>query len=57
MLLCTDGLTDMLAPDDISKTMAGDEPPAEKAEKLFWSAMDAGGKDNISLVLLCLEEV
>ena len=55
VLFCTDGLVDMLPQEDISRVMAEEKPPAEKVEKLFWNAMDAGGRDNLSLILLCVD--
>jgi protein phosphatase len=53
LLLCSDGLTTMVSERDIgivlsSATMTLDE----KADKLIKLALDAGGTDNISLILL-----
>ncbi len=55
VLFCTDGLVDMLPPEKVSGILAEEKPTEEKAEKLFWNAMDAGGRDNLSLILLYLE--
>ena len=57
VLLCTDGLGDMLPREDISGVMALDKPPSAKAETLFWNAMDAGGRDNLSLILLRVDKM
>ncbi|RMB02531.1 protein phosphatase [Thermoactinomyces vulgaris] len=53
LLLCSDGLTTMVSEREIglvlsSKTMSLDE----KADQLIKMALDAGGTDNISLILL-----
>lgn len=47
-LLCSDGLTDMLADDRIEEILSGDAP----AERLLEAAKDSGGKDNISIILI-----
>jgi PPM family protein phosphatase len=51
LLLCSDGLHDLLADIDISRILT-DSPPADCAEALLRTALDRGGFDNISLVLL-----
>jgi len=48
-LLCTDGLTDMLSVDEIGRAMANAD--AEAVRQLFIQAMDAGGYDNISIIV------
>jgi serine/threonine protein phosphatase PrpC len=49
-LLCSDGLTDMLDDDEIERALAaGDE---DAVRHLFTAAMQAGGTDNISIVLV-----
>jgi PPM family protein phosphatase len=50
-LLCSDGLSDMLHDDDIAKLMGAHESIADAAQALVAAANDAGGKDNISVVL------
>jgi serine/threonine protein phosphatase PrpC len=48
-LLCSDGLTDMVGHAAIEQSMAaGDE---EAVRLLFAQAMDAGGADNISIIV------
>jgi PPM family protein phosphatase len=49
-LLCSDGLTDMVAEADIVACLAAEDEPA--AEKLFERAMAAGGHDNFSIILV-----
>jgi serine/threonine protein phosphatase PrpC len=53
-LLCSDGLTDMVDPVAIKAAFVGDDVAA--VAKLFNMAMIAGGADNVSIVLLRLEE-
>jgi serine/threonine protein phosphatase PrpC len=49
-MLCSDGLTDMLTDVEIERAMAaGDE---EAVSNLFAAAMQAGGADNISIVMI-----
>jgi PPM family protein phosphatase len=50
-LLCSDGLSDMLDDESIAQLMLGCETLAEAANALVEAANDAGGKDNISVVL------
>jgi serine/threonine protein phosphatase PrpC len=52
-LLCSDGLTDMLDDAAIAECLAPAD--AKAAMRLFERAMDAGGYDNISIVLARLE--
>jgi len=52
-LLCSDGLTDMLDDADIERVLATNDEPAVRA--LFAAAMDAGGADNISIVLVSIK--
>jgi PPM family protein phosphatase len=49
-LICSDGLTDMLGDAEIERTMAASDEDALRA--LFAAAMQAGGADNISIMLV-----
>jgi serine/threonine protein phosphatase PrpC len=51
LLLCSDGLTDPLADEEIG-TLLGDVDLARACETLVARAYDAGGKDNITVVAL-----
>ncbi len=51
LLLCSDGLTDMVDDAAIEAALRTIEPPQEAAEKLLDLALDAGGKDNITIAL------
>jgi serine/threonine protein phosphatase PrpC len=50
-LLCSDGLSDMIDDESIAQLLMGAESLAEAAGALLDAANDAGGKDNISVVL------
>lgn len=50
-LLCSDGLTDMIEEDAIVKLLSSPVSIDEKAELLVESAKNAGGRDNITVVL------
>jgi protein phosphatase len=50
-LLCSDGLSDMIDDEAIAQTLQGGETLTEVATALIDAANDAGGKDNISVVL------
>ena len=50
-LLCSDGLSDMLDDESIGQLIMGSETLPEAAAALIDAANDAGGKDNISVVL------
>jgi PPM family protein phosphatase len=50
-LLCSDGLSDMLDDESIAQLLLGAETLPEISAALIDAANDAGGKDNISVVL------
>ena len=51
-LLCSDGLSDMLDDESIFQILSADSTLAEGAASLIDAANDAGGRDNISVVLI-----
>ena len=51
LVLCSDGLSDLLAPSDILE-IAGTRPPAQAAGQLVDLANARGGHDNITAVVL-----
>jgi len=51
LLLCSDGLTDLVDDAAIEAVLRTVEPPQEAAEKLLDLALNAGGNDNITIVL------
>jgi PPM family protein phosphatase len=52
LLLCSDGLTDMVNKNDISAILSGKDSLEEKGMKLVEAANKNGGKDNITVVLV-----
>lgn len=54
-LLCSDGLCSMVSDEAIAKTMRREKDLDRMADSLMQQALDAGGKDNITLIL-CREE-
>ena len=56
LLLCSDGLTNMLDNEQIEKVLLSDNTIEEKVEKLIMKANNRGGTDNISVAYLIREE-
>jgi serine/threonine protein phosphatase PrpC len=56
-LLCSDGLTTMLAEDRLAELLLARANLHEAGEALIAAANEAGGRDNITVVLLRLEEL
>ncbi len=52
VLLCSDGLTNMVEDERITQVLLGEGTLKEKAHKLVDEANDNGGRDNISVVLV-----
>ncbi|MEJ7692782.1 protein phosphatase 2C domain-containing protein [Daejeonella sp.] len=52
ILLCSDGLTDMVTKQDITDIMTSDATLEDMAQKLIDAANSNGGKDNITAVLV-----
>ena len=52
ILMCSDGLTNMIEDDEIRHIVLGQRDIVEKAEKLIETANRNGGKDNITVVLI-----
>ncbi|MCY1293464.1 Protein phosphatase PrpC [compost metagenome] len=50
-LLCSDGLSNEVDDSDIAAVLAQQEPP-QAAQTLLQMALDAGGRDNISVVVI-----
>lgn len=55
-LMCSDGLSDMVDDTGIAGLMANDGPLEQKAKQLVVAANAAGGRDNISVLLVQAEE-
>lgn len=56
VLLCSDGLTNMLDREQIEKVLLGEGSVEEKVERLIRKANNRGGTDNISVAYLTLEK-
>lgn len=52
VLMCSDGLTNMLEDEEIRMILNGQRDIVEKAEELVKAANRNGGKDNIAVVLI-----
>ena len=53
-LLCSDGLTDMIMDDQIQDILCLDNDIHRQVEELIDEAKDAGGNDNITVVLVAI---
>jgi serine/threonine protein phosphatase PrpC len=52
LLLCTDGLTDMVADKDIAAILKGETDPQTACQSLVAAANKAGGHDNITTLVI-----
>src|SRR5437588_6864323 len=57
LLLCSDGLTSMVSEERIAHVLGSAETLDEAADRLIQQANEAGGRDNITVVLARVEEV
>lgn len=56
LLLCSDGLTGELSDEEIGNIVAEPAPSQERVDKLVRTAVDHGGKDNVTAILLSAPE-
>ena len=54
-LICSDGLTDMVSPERIGQILA-EMPGDVAAQQLLQEALDNGGKDNVTLILIYITD-
>ena len=52
LMICSDGLTSMVEPSEITEALAGESDPQAAADRLVQIANEAGGEDNITVVLI-----
>ena len=52
LLLCSDGLTDMVWADEIQKMLLESESPKVAVQKLVAKANERGGNDNITVIIM-----
>jgi serine/threonine protein phosphatase PrpC len=57
VLLCSDGLTSMIGEEQIAEILATEHNLDRAADLLIGAANEAGGRDNITVILFRLEEV
>ncbi|WP_345705805.1 hypothetical protein [Kitasatospora paranensis] len=55
LLVCSDGLTDPVPPEQLAAILA-EHRDGRAAYELWRAAIDAGGPDNITLALVSVEE-
>jgi PPM family protein phosphatase len=57
LLLCSDGLTEMMKHEDIEAVLAAEREPEAAARALVAQANDSGGRDNITVVIVRFDPV
>ena len=57
ILLCSDGLTDMMEDAEIEKILRSEPLAEDAAERLLTEALENGGKDNVTCVVLDVKEL
>jgi len=55
LVLCSDGLSDVIG-DDTIREVAASRPPYEACEALIDAALDAHAADNVSVGVFCLDD-
>jgi PPM family protein phosphatase len=51
LLLCSDGLTDMVDDESITKIMGAHNQPRDAAQSLLDEALERGGRDNVTIIV------
>jgi serine/threonine protein phosphatase PrpC len=58
LLLCSDGLWDMVRDPEIQRVMSAPVPdPAKTGKALIQAALDGGGEDNVSVIVVSINEM
>ncbi|MBR2256014.1 MAG: serine/threonine-protein phosphatase [Blautia sp.] len=52
LLLCSDGLSDMVSPAQITEILKQEHPLEEKTAALLQAALNGGGRDNVTAILI-----
>ena len=55
LLLCTDGLSDLVADDTITETLLQAPASADACKRLLQLALESGGRDNVTVVVAAYE--
>lgn len=53
ILLCSDGLTEMLSDSELLETVVQEDSPQDVCNQLVRRANEKGGRDNITIILFC----
>jgi PPM family protein phosphatase len=56
LLLCSDGLTEMVSADDITQVLSAEQEPESAARRLIDLANERGGHDNITVIVARFDE-
>ena len=56
LLLCSDGLVDMVNEDEIEHVLSLPLSASQKTKMLLNAALDNGGRDNITIMLICFSK-
>ena len=51
-MICSDGLSDLLSHDELQRRMAENKDPRTVVNQLVWRALEMGGKDNTTCMIL-----
>lgn len=57
MVLCSDGLSEMMTPEQLAGVLATEAEPEAAARRLLALALEAGGRDNITVVVARFDPV
>ncbi|MEO7158007.1 MAG: protein phosphatase 2C domain-containing protein [Vicinamibacterales bacterium] len=52
LMLCSDGLTEMVSDEAIAAVLAAEQDPEAAAKTLLQQALEAGGRDNITVLIV-----
>ena len=55
ILLCSDGLTDLVSSGEIAATLRTADSSQKKCDALINLALENGGKDNVTALLACYQ--
>lgn len=51
-MLCSDGLSDLLSHDELQRRLSEAKDPKTAVTQLIWRALEMGGKDNTTCMVL-----
>lgn len=56
LLLCSDGLWDMVRDPDIQRVLSAPMPPSQTGKDLIQAALNGGGEDNVTVIVVSITE-